>query len=91
MILNIIILKQKKYYQLTIYMNNVDAQYKLGYLYENGLGIEQNLTEALKYYKLAADKEFTSAQCKLKYLYKETMPLQRPTQSIFSKIKNLFI
>jgi hypothetical protein len=83
--------KAIKYYKLAADMNNEDAQYKLGYLYENGLGIEQNLTEALKYYKLAADKDFTSAQCRLKYIYKDTMPLQQPTQSIFSKIKNLFI
>ena len=83
-------LRQKKYYQLTINMNNINAQYKLVYLYENGLGIEQNRKEALKYYKLA-DKEFTSVQYKLKYLYKDTIPLHRHMQSIFSKIKNLIM
>lgn len=46
----------------------VDAQYNLGQLYEVGLGIEKNLTEAKKWYQKAANQGHNSAYERLKEL-----------------------
>lgn len=44
------------------------AQFYLAACYDNGLGIEQNLGEAMKWYKLAAQQGETEAQTRLEYL-----------------------
>ena len=41
---------------------NAQAQYKLGILYDDGLGVAQDVAEALKWYRLAADQGFASRQ-----------------------------
>jgi len=46
----------------------VDAQYNLGQLYEVGLGVEKNLTEAKKWYQKAANQGHSSAYERLKEL-----------------------
>jgi len=42
-----------------------DAQYNLGYMYENGLGIPKNEAKALELYQNAADQGHSGAQTNL--------------------------
>ncbi|MDD5411925.1 MAG: SEL1-like repeat protein [Methylobacter sp.] len=39
-----------------------DAQYNLGYMYENGLGVPKNEAKALELYQRAADQGHSAAQ-----------------------------
>ena len=48
-----------------------EASYGLGYLYENGLGVEQNTEEAIARYQLAADNGVEAAREALDRLTKE--------------------
>ena len=48
---------------------DASAQHVLGYLYQNGLGVEQNSFEAVKWYRLAANQEFTFSQRNLGFMY----------------------
>ncbi len=48
---------------------DANAQYKLGYMYNYGLGVPQNSAEAAKWYGRAADQSDANAQYKLGRLY----------------------
>ena len=45
------------------------AQYNLGVLYENGLGVEKNPTQAAKWYIVSAEGNYAPAQYNLAVLY----------------------
>ena len=45
------------------------AQYILGGMYYEGIGVEKNLKEAFQWIKLASDKKQADAQSDLGYLY----------------------
>ena len=47
-----------------------EAQYRLGYCYEYGKGVEKSLTEAVKWYRKAADNGDSNAQYVLGNCYK---------------------
>ena len=42
-----------------------EAQFKLGLLYDQGLGVKQDMTEALQWYRRAADQGYAAAQYNL--------------------------
>ena len=46
----------------------VESQYKLGFMYETGSGVEQNIDKALHWYKKAAAKRFKAASDRITYL-----------------------
>ena len=46
-----------------------DAQYNLGFMYEDGTGVVQDYKEAVKWYRKAADRGHTSAQYNLGFMY----------------------
>jgi len=46
----------------------VESQYKLGFMYETGSGVEQNIDKALHWYKKAAAKRFKAASNRITYL-----------------------
>ena len=48
---------------------NALAQYKLGYMYDNGEGVPQNYAEAMKWYRLAAEQGDADAQTSLGSMY----------------------
>ena len=48
---------------------NADAQYRLGYMYANGRGVEKSNEEAAKWYRMAADQGDTTAQNILGNMY----------------------
>lgn len=56
-------------YRLAAEQGNPNAQYNLGLLYVNGLGVSQDYAEALKWFKLSADNGDASAQFNLGVLY----------------------
>ena len=50
------------YYQkLAALQGYAIAQVNLGFLYENGYGVERNLETALSYYEMAADSGYEGA------------------------------
>lgn len=63
---------------------NVEAQFRLGWWYEKGLGTESNLTEARNWYQRAAEGENTDAMVQLGRLLK----LDYPPDS--AKIESLY-
>lgn len=63
--------KAKKYYELAA-KNNYPYSYSyLGYLYENGYGVERNYKKAKEYYELAAKNCDTNGYLSLGNLYKQ--------------------
>jgi len=53
-----------------------DAQYKLGKLYREGLGVEQNYIEAYKWYYIVAKKGYGGGYRYMKMIKKEINPVQ---------------
>ena len=51
-----------RYYLLATDKNLADAQYELGYCYENGKGIKSDLTKAIYWYQKAANQGHINAQ-----------------------------
>ena len=49
---------------------NMYAQYKLGHMYRNGLGVPKNYKTAVKWYNLAAEQGVADAQYYLGYMYR---------------------
>jgi len=49
---------------------NVDAQFHLGKMYEEGKGVPQNNRIAVKWYRLAAEQGYASAQYNLGNMYR---------------------
>ncbi len=49
---------------------DIEAQIKIGFKYENGEDIEQNIEEALKWYKKAADQGSSNAKVNIGNLYR---------------------
>jgi TPR repeat protein len=47
------------------------AQYNLGFMYEDGKGVPQNYAEAVKWYRLAAGQGYAQAQNNLGVLYED--------------------
>jgi len=45
------------------------AQVIIGYMYEDGSGVEQDYAEAVKWYRKAAKQKNANAQCSLSYMY----------------------
>ena len=47
------------------------AQYNIGVLYDQGLGVPQNFAEATRWYRLAAERGHVDAQANLGYAYEQ--------------------
>ena len=58
-----------KYYRKAAECGYVPAQYNLGFLYENGLGVKQDFAEAAAWYRKAADQGDPESQNNLGVLY----------------------
>ena len=57
--------------------NDPWAQFKIGYMYDVGKGIQQDYKEAANWYRKAADKNYTTAQYNLGYLYQYGQGVQQ--------------
>ena len=60
-----------KWFYLAAREGHAKAQFNLGFMYYNGLGVEQNRSEALKWYRLAATKGDPWAQNNLGLMYRD--------------------
>ena len=49
---------------------NIEAQYNLGFMYDNGQGLTQDKAEAVKWYRLAAEQAHGDAQLNLGAIYR---------------------
>ena len=61
--------KAIKWYKSSAEEGNLYAQKKLGYIYYNGEGIEQNYEEAFRWFKMAAYEDDSYAQMRLSIMY----------------------
>ena len=50
---------------------NANAQHNIAVMYDEGLGVVENDTEALRWYRRAAEKKYTPAQVNLGLMYAE--------------------
>ena len=64
--------KAKKYYEIAIEYNNLNAFNNLGYMYENGHGVAINFNKAVKYYEIAMRSGNISAFNNLKNISDKT-------------------
>jgi hypothetical protein len=58
-----------RYYRLAAEQGHARAQCNLGYCFEIGKGVAQDLAEAVRYYRLAAEQGHARAQCNLGYCF----------------------
>lgn len=67
------------------------ARYNLGYLYEEGLEVEQSYQKALHHYTLSAEKGFSSAQFALAALYRDgkgtPVDMEKAASLFFSSVQ----
>jgi hypothetical protein len=56
------------------------AQSILGHMYEDGVGVEKNISKAIKYYEQAASKGFPDAECRLGHIYYRGQAVPRDTK-----------
>ena len=61
--------KALKYYQYTAEKNDNHAQFRLGYMYNNGKGVKQDHSEANKWYQKAAEQGNVFAQYNIGCMY----------------------
>ena len=58
-----------RWYRKAADQGNADAQFSLGYMYDNGQGVPQDYAEAARWYRKAADQGDADAQFNLGYMY----------------------
>jgi len=57
--------------------SNPEAQHALGFMYREGLGVEQDYAVALKWYRKSAKQEFAEAQHNLGVMYYHGLGVQQ--------------
>jgi len=60
-----------------------DAQYKLGFMYQNGYGVEQNDEEAVRWYRRAAEQDNAEAQFNLGVMYQNGNGVEQNDEEAF--------
>ena len=66
-----------KWYRRSADAGNVEAPHKLGWMYENGIGVEKDSAEAVKWYRRSADTGNAEAQYKLGWMYENGMGVEK--------------
>lgn len=69
-------IKARFFYEISAKQNNYYA-YELGFLYEKGLGIKQDLLKAVEYYTLSSEKNNYFARFILGYFYLKGIGVQK--------------
>lgn len=64
-------------YKASIVKKNPEWQFKLGYLFDEGLGVDKDHTEAAHWYKLASDQKYDLAHLALGKLYVAGLGVER--------------
>ena len=68
-------------YRLSANQGDAHGQYGLGWLYENGKGVKQDLKEALRLYRLSATQGHPDAKARLNEINKNK-PTARPKSKV---------
>jgi TPR repeat protein len=58
-----------KWFRLAAKQGDVDAQYNLGRMYDNGYGVPQDYKTAVKWFRLAVEQGYAVAQFSLAMMY----------------------
>lgn len=58
---------------------DAEAQYLVGYLYDDGLGVKHDLAEAARWYRMAAEQHHVYAQYNLAIMYSDGIGVPRDT------------
>lgn len=66
---------------------NAVAQYNLGIMYAEGLGVQENNKEAVKWFKLAAEQGDTGAQYNLGVMYTKGLGIKQDYNEAFRWFK----
>lgn len=66
-----------KWYRKAADQGQPEAQNALGYLYQTGRGVPQDVNEAVKWYRKSADQGDPNGQSNLGYMYREGMGVAR--------------
>jgi hypothetical protein len=78
---------EKKAFELVKYLAekeyDLDAQFKLGYYYDKGIGTEINKSRALELYEIAAKKNHKMAQNNLGLLYEKGEEVEKDLEKAF--------
>ena len=65
------------YFEMAADADHIDALYNLGYMYENGIGVEVDAKAAIYYYETAADFDDIAAIQALIRIYSEGKIVER--------------
>lgn len=72
-----------QWYRKAADLGNADAQDRIGYLYEHGLGVSQDFTEAMTWYRKAAEQGQATAQNNIGTLYEKGLGVSKDyTQAV---------
>ena len=66
---------------------DADAQYELGVMYNNGMGVEQNDETSVIWYTLSAEQGFASAQYNLGVMYNDERCVPRARSNDATAVK----
>ena len=66
-----------KWFRRAAEQKHEDAQFQLGEMYENGLGVQQDYAEAVKWFRRAAEQGDAMAQSNLGFMYSNGQGLQQ--------------
>jgi clan AA aspartic protease (TIGR02281 family) len=66
-----------RWYRIAADQGNALAQYNIGSLYANGLGVPRDYSQAMRWYRMAADRGLVEAQCDITPLYAKLRHTQR--------------
>ena len=72
--------EELEYYEQAAQQGNAEAQYNLGYIYYNGLGVAQNYQKAIYYTEQAAQQGHSGAQYNLGYIYYKGLGVEQNYQ-----------
>lgn len=65
------------WYRIAAQQNDGEAIYKMGYFYENGLGIDRNYLKAFECYMQAAEMKHIDAQLKVAFFYENGLGIEQ--------------
>ena len=66
-----------KYYFEAAEQGYVNAESKVGYCYENGIGVEKDVVKAFKWYSKAATQGYAQGECKVGYCYENGIGVKK--------------
>ena len=62
-----------KWYRLAAEQGDADAQYNLGWMYDEGQGVPQDNKEAVKWWRLSAEQRNERAQFNLSLMHDDSL------------------